>query len=199
MDEREKRLIGEQVEPGGRPTAPGSLQLLQRFVNTWNHDFPSEWDRLGTPKKASSWLVAKGLVSAETRVSVRDAAWLLELREALRQLAASQGGAPDSAAVRTIREASRKAMLLVNVDARGHTALEPGRGGVLGAVATLLGILHDGQVTGAWSRLKGCRQCSYAFYDRSKNRSAAWCAMSICGNRTNNRTYRQRRSNRGKA
>jgi predicted RNA-binding Zn ribbon-like protein len=42
--------------------------------------------------------------------------------------------------------------------------------------------------------LKGCRQCGYAFFDRSKNRSAAWCAMSICGNRTKNRAYRRRRS-----
>jgi predicted RNA-binding Zn ribbon-like protein len=63
-----------------------------------------------------------------------------------------------------------------------------------GAVATLLGILHEAQLTGQWPRLKGCRQCGYAFFDRSKNRSAAWCAMSICGNRTKNRAYRRRRS-----
>jgi predicted RNA-binding Zn ribbon-like protein len=41
--------------------------------------------------------------------------------------------------------------------------------------------------------VKGCRQCGYAFFDRSKNRSAAWCAMSICGNRTKNRAYYRRR------
>ena len=53
--------------------------------------------------------------------------------------------------------------------------------------------LHEAQVTGAWPRLKGCRACGYAFFDRSKNRSAAWCAMSICGNRTKNRAYYRRR------
>jgi predicted RNA-binding Zn ribbon-like protein len=63
-----------------------------------------------------------------------------------------------------------------------------------GAVATLLGILHEAQLTGAWPRVKGCRQCGYVFFDRSKNRSAAWCAMSICGNRTKNRAYRRRRA-----
>jgi predicted RNA-binding Zn ribbon-like protein len=41
--------------------------------------------------------------------------------------------------------------------------------------------------------MKACRQCEYAFYDRSKNRSATWCAMSICGNRTKNRAYYRRR------
>jgi predicted RNA-binding Zn ribbon-like protein len=59
-------------------------------------------------------------------------------------------------------------------------------------VAALLGILHEAQLTGHWARMKGCRQCGYAFYDRSKNRSAAWCAMAICGNRTKNRAYYRR-------
>ncbi len=198
MDEREKRLVGEQIEPGGRPKAPDSLALLQRFVNTWNHDFPAEWDRLGTPKKARSWLVAKALVPAETQVSAREAAWLRELREAFRDLAlANQGRAPSAATVAIVRDASRKARLLLDVDPSGRTKLEPAQGGVPGAVASLLGILHEAQVTGAWWRFKGCRQCGYAFYDRSKNRSAAWCAMSICGNRTKNRAYRQRRSTGG--
>jgi predicted RNA-binding Zn ribbon-like protein len=61
-------------------------------------------------------------------------------------------------------------------------------------VAALLGILHEAQLTGDWRRMKGCRRCGYAFYDRSKNRSAAWCAMSICGNRTKNRAYYRRRA-----
>ena len=60
-------------------------------------------------------------------------------------------------------------------------------------MATLLGILHEAQLTGDWQRMKACRQCEYAFFDRSKNRSAAWCAMSICGNRTKNRAYYRRR------
>jgi predicted RNA-binding Zn ribbon-like protein len=81
----------------------------------------------------------------------------------------------------------------VTVDDAGQTALEPTGGGVDGAVAPLLGILHDAQRSGQWERLKGCRQCEYAFYDRSKNRSSTWCAMSICGNRTKNRAYYRRR------
>ena len=69
----------------------------------------------------------------------------------------------------------------------------PSRAGADGAVATLLGILHEAQLSGEWSRMKACRQCEYAFFDRSKNRSAAWCDMSICGNRTKNRAYYRRR------
>jgi predicted RNA-binding Zn ribbon-like protein len=194
MDERDKRRIGEQIEPGGRPKAPGRLELLQRFVNTYNHDFPREWDRIGIPEKAQAWLREKGLVGPGVRIAQGDVARLIELREAIRALAiANQRREPDTAAADAIREISATAPLTVAIDDTGRTGLEPASQGVDGAVATLLGILHEAQVTGHWSRMKACRQCEYAFFDRSKNRSAAWCAMSVCGNRTKNRAYYRRR------
>ena len=134
------------------------------------------------------------------RVSDADAARLRELREAIRALAvANQGGQPRAAATeRPSHGAPDGAGSASRSTTTGRTALEPAGGGVDGAVATLLGILHEAQLTGDWSRMKGCRQCGYAFFDRSKNRSAAWCAMSICGNRTKNRAYyRRRRSSAG--
>ena len=194
MEEHDKRRVGEEIEPGGRPKAPGRLELLQRFVNSYNHDFPRDWDRIGTPEKAQAWLRQKRLLAPGDRISDADVIRLRELREALRALAlANQGGRPGAAAVDVIRRASGTAQLSVAIDATGRTALEPARRGVDGAVATLLGILYEAQLVGQWSRMKGCRQCEYAFFDRSKNRSAAWCAMSICGNRTKNRAYYERR------
>jgi predicted RNA-binding Zn ribbon-like protein len=185
MEEREKRLIGEQFEPGGRPKAPGRLELLQRFVNTHNHDFPADWDRIGTPEKAQGWLGEKRLIAPGDTVTEPDVARLRALREAIRALLVAPS--PDDLAA-----LSAGAELNVVVDADGRTALEPVNGGVDGAVARLLGILHEAQLGGEWSRMKACRQCEYAFFDRSKNRSATWCAMSICGNRTKNRTYYRR-------
>jgi predicted RNA-binding Zn ribbon-like protein len=194
MDERDKRRVGEEVEPGGRPKAPGRLELLQRFVNSYNHDLPVEWDRLGTADKAATWLRRKGLLAAGGRVTAGDAARLRALREALRALvSANNGEPPDATALAVVRDAARRAPLAIALDGAGQTTIEPARGGVDGAVATLLGILHDSQRSGEWPRLKGCRQCGYAFFDRSRNRSAAWCAMAICGNRTKNRAYYRRR------
>jgi predicted RNA-binding Zn ribbon-like protein len=194
MKERDKRRVGEQIEPGGRPKAPGRLELLQRFINSHNHDFPRQWDRIGTPERAEAWLRQKRLVASGDRISHADVARLRELREAIRALAiANQGGQSSAAATDIIRRLSRTAQLSVSIDDTGRTALEPAGRGVDGAVATLLGILHEAQLAGHWSRLKGCRRCGYAFFDRSKNRSAAWCAMSICGNRTKNRAYYRRR------
>jgi predicted RNA-binding Zn ribbon-like protein len=193
MDEHDKRQIGEQIEPGGRPKAPGRLELLQRFINSYNHDFPADWDRIGTPQKAQAWLQDKRLVAPGHRVSEADVARLCELREALRALVLSHhGDGPGGAATDVVRQAAGRASLRVAVDDAGRTTLQAEPRGVDGAVATLLGILHEAQLTGEWTRMKGCRQCEYAFFDRSKNRSAVWCAMSICGNRTKNRAYYRR-------
>ncbi len=194
MEERDKRRIGEELEPGGRPKAPGRLELLQRFINSHNHDFPADWDRIGTPDKARAWLLEKGLLAPGDRVSHADVARLRELREALRELVvANQGKRPAGTPKDVISRVAGSAELIVAVDDSGLTTLVAARGGVDGAVATLLGILHEAQLSGDWARMKGCRQCEYAFFDRSKNRSAAWCAMSICGNRTKNRAYYRRR------
>jgi predicted RNA-binding Zn ribbon-like protein len=193
MEERDKRRVGEQIEPGGRPKAPGRLELLQRFINSHNHDFPPEWDRIGTPERARAWLRQKRLAAPGDRISEVDVARLRELREAMRALAlANHRGRSAAAAADVIRRVSGTAALSVAMDDDGRIALEPARRGVDGAVATLLGILHEAQLTGQWSRMKGCRQCGYVFFDRSRNRSAAWCAMSICGNRTKNRAYYRR-------
>ena len=197
MDERSKRQIGEQVEPGDRPKAPGRLELLQRFINTWNHELPAEWDRLGTPQRARAWLREKDLLAGSGKagaVSVTDAARLRELREAMRSLViANASGRHDPTSIETVRSAATAAPLIVAIDNDGQAALRAARLGVDGAVGVLVGILHEAQLSGDWARLKGCRQCGYAFYDLSKNRSAAWCSMSICGNRTKNRAYYRRR------
>jgi predicted RNA-binding Zn ribbon-like protein len=191
MEERDKQRVGEQIEPGGRPKAPGRLELLQRFINSHNHDLPQDWDRIGTAAKAQAWLREKGLIGPGERISAADASRLRELREALRALIVA-GGEPNAAAASVVR--AQPAGLRVAIDDTGRTVLTPVSRGADGAVATLLGILHEAQLTGEWSRMKACRQCEYAFFDRSKNRSAAWCSMSICGNRTKNRAYYRKRT-----
>src|SRR5512132_2132264 len=104
MDERDKRRVGEQIEPGGRPKAPGRLETLQRFVNTFNHDFPPAWDRLGSPTKARTWLLQKRLVSSPVRITHADVIRLREVREAIRALVnANHGGTVTPDALETLR------------------------------------------------------------------------------------------------
>src|SRR5215510_14832368 len=115
MEERDKKRIGEQIEPGGRPKAPGRLELLQRFINSHNQDLPEDWDRIGTAAKARAWLTEKGLIRRGERISAADAARLRELREALRALIV----APNPAAAAIAR--AQVAPLHVAVDDSGRT------------------------------------------------------------------------------
>src|SRR5215213_262869 len=123
MDEHDKRRVGEQIEPGGRPKAPGRLELLQRFINTHNHDFPPDWDRIGTAEKAQAWLRQKGLVAPDDPISAADAARLRKLREAIRALAiAKTEGRPDADVIRAL---SGIAQLTVAIDEEGRSELAP--------------------------------------------------------------------------
>ena len=191
MDERDKRRVGEQIEPGDRPKAPGRLELLQRFVNTWNHEFPAGWDRLGTPTKTRAWLAAKGLIATGTEVTSTDADRCRQLREALRTLIADPRDPGEASAV--IDRLAASAWMRISIAPSGEATFAPRSRGVDGAIGDLLSRMHDAQVAGTWSRVKACRRCGYVFFDRSKNRSATWCAMSICGNRTKNSAYQRRR------
>ena len=58
--------------------------------------------------------------------------------------------------------------------------LEPGGAGADRTIATMLGIVHEAVANGTWPRLRACRRdtCKFAYYDRSKNGSRAWCSMT---------------------
>jgi predicted RNA-binding Zn ribbon-like protein len=189
------------LEPGGRSPAPDRLALVQRFINTWNCEFPVYEDRLGTPLSALEWLhqsnLGCDLVEAD-RLGPADLARMRDVREALRSLArANVAGSCDPTSLRVIRSAAALRPMIVAINDHGQTYLEANVSDVNGAVATLIAIVHEAQLTGRWGRLKGCRECGYAFFDRSKNRSATWCSMSICGNRVKNRALYRRKHTPG--
>jgi len=190
----------EQPEPGGRAAAPGRLALVQRFINTWNEEFPIEQDQLRTARAATTWLRENGLVRDAARpgaLTATDLDVLRDLREAIRLLAvANVTGSCDPAALNTINAAAAATPITFAIDDDGRIGLQTRSAGVDYAVGALLSIIHEAQIVGNWARLKGCRQCGYAFYDSSKNRSATWCSMSICGNRAKNRAYHQRQRTR---
>jgi predicted RNA-binding Zn ribbon-like protein len=193
----------EQPEPGGRAAAPGRLALVQRFINTWNEEFPVERDQLRTTRSATTWLRENSLLDDASRtgaLTAGEVVVLRDLREAIRLLAtANVTGSCDPSALHTIDSAAAATRITFVIGDDSRIRLESRTAGVHHAVGTLLSIIHEAQIVGDWARLKGCRQCGYAFYDASKNRSATWCSMSICGNRAKNRAYQQRQRNRSQA
>jgi predicted RNA-binding Zn ribbon-like protein len=109
-------------------------------------------------------------------------------REALRALLADKR---DREAIAALDRAARDAHLAVRFAPDGSVRLQAVDAGRIGS---LLAIVARAQADGTWSRMKACRadDCRWAFYDRSRNRSRAWCSMSECGNRAKARSYRAR-------
>jgi predicted RNA-binding Zn ribbon-like protein len=186
-------------EPGGREAAPGPLALAQAFVNTVASEGDIHWEAFADPDSLRSWLVRGGLLTGGEPVSEADVGRAREAREALRALlAANDGRRIDPGAVAALNRAAERARLSVRFGADGRAALEPGSGGVDGALGTVLAAAHAAMEEGTWGRLKACANvgCAWAFYDRSRNRSGRWCSMAVCGNRTKTRAYRRRTSAR---
>jgi predicted RNA-binding Zn ribbon-like protein len=194
VDEATMARLGEEMEPAGRRPAQGPLRLVQQFLNTYNHEFPPEADRLGTPDKAARWMASHQLMVPAARVSESDRRRLVRGREALRALVGTgstvQLNAED---LRVLNEAGR-ACLSVRFEPDGTSTLKSASRGADGALGNILAAVHTAWLLGTLPRLKACAHCRWIFYDRSKNRSGTWCSMRICGNRTKNRAYRHRRT-----
>jgi predicted RNA-binding Zn ribbon-like protein len=169
--------------------APGRLALVERFVNTVDHEHGREM--LSSPERLRDLLgLQRGI-----RIGAADLRRALEVREALRSLALeNNGGAADPRAAGVLEVAAARGRLVIRFGA-GASRLEPAARNVDGALADLVGIVHTAMADGTWSRLKACRRdvCGWLFYDRSRNRSAVWCQMAVCGNRVKTKAYRERR------
>jgi len=176
-----------------REPAPGRLALVQRFVNTVDYEHGREV--LSDPTRLRRLLVELGLLSGAAGVTKADLDRAVAVREALRALAlANNGAAVEREQLAVLEQAAADGRLAVRFDSSG-AVLAPAAPGVRGALADLVGIVYTAMADGTWPRLKACRRdvCRWLFYDRSRNRSARWCQMAVCGNRTKTRAYRTRR------
>jgi predicted RNA-binding Zn ribbon-like protein len=183
-------------EPGDRAPAPGPLRLVQRFVNTVDREDGIE--ELPDAAALRRWLVKAGLLDPGTPVDPGDHRRAIELREAIRALAAEHAGfRRDPGAREVVNAAAHRARLrpVLPPDRDGPTTLEPEAGGVDAALGRIVAAIHAATAEGTWPRLKACERstCAWAFYDRSKNRSGHWCSMAGCGSREKSRrAYRRR-------
>jgi predicted RNA-binding Zn ribbon-like protein len=172
--------------------APQPLELVREFVNSF--DVEVDEDGLATPPQLGQWLAEHGL-PGPSGPSEADRERAIELREALRALLLANGGEPlDRAAIETLNRIAGELRLLVRFGEDGEGALEPAGGGVEAALGAILGIVFRSMADGSWPRLKACHEhtCQWAFFDQSRNRSATWCSMAVCGNRNKARNYRER-------
>jgi predicted RNA-binding Zn ribbon-like protein len=179
-------------DPGGRLSAPEPLRFAQAFVNTL--DLEHEVDLFSGAAALREVLceIGAGDVGPLTE---RDLCTALSTREAVRALALVNSGFPLPADVPDVLErVARAARYTLRMDGSARLRLVPTAGGLDGVLGRVLAVVHEAMVDGTWPRLKGCPRdvCHWLFYDRSRNGSSKWCAMSVCGNRTNTKRYRAR-------
>jgi predicted RNA-binding Zn ribbon-like protein len=172
------------------------LRLVQRFINT--NDLETGPDLLPGPAALREWLQGAGVLGRDDEVGAADHRRAIELREALRALAAAHAGLPhDPDAAEIVNETARRARLQPVLDEAGTSRLEPTAAGLDAALGRIVAAVHAAVAEGTWQRLKACERdvCRWAFYDHSKNRSGHWCSMAVCGQREKNRrAYRRRRA-----
>lgn len=179
-------------DPGDREPAPAPLRMVQAFVNTV--DVENGVEELIGPKELYEVLIRIGALErgspALTQADLRRA---LAVREALRNLLHSNVGlTPDPKALRVLDVAGSAAVLRVSFAPDGSSRLEVEASTLDNAVGRILAVVYSSMVAGTWARLKACPRdvCGWIFYDRSRNSSSRWCAMSVCGNRTKTKRYR---------
>ena len=171
---------------------PHDLDLVVEFVNT--RDIDRDTDELATPDRLGAWLRERRLVTADTRIGAAELQQATGLREALRAVLLEHNGSPAGDGVQALEEVAERGGLSVCFTGHGTVRLAPRAGGFAGALAQLLVPIAQAAGDGSWDRVKACAadDCRWAFYDRSRNRSARWCDMAVCGNRTKVRAYRSK-------
>ena len=179
-----------------RSEAPGELELVREFVNTW--DLEDDEDELDSPAALTEWLSAHGLLEPRgASATAADVERATGVREALRALMLANAGGPlDPTAPATLDEAARRARLGVRFGPDGSVELAPAAAGIDAALGRIVSRAVTAMSEGSWPRLKACGDegCRWAFYDHTKNRSGVWCDMAVCGNRAKARAFRERRS-----
>ncbi|HZO34368.1 MAG TPA: CGNR zinc finger domain-containing protein [Gaiellaceae bacterium] len=155
-------------------TAPEPLRAVQLYINSVDLENEADW--------LPGWLEEHGLGTGELERA-------RGLREALRALVLANNVFPlDASALGVVNAAAARLMPELSEDGRLHVRARTGD-----AIDEVLAIAFDAMLDGTWGRLKACRNCRWSFYDYSPNRSATWCSMQLCGNRTKTRAYRRRR------
>ncbi|WP_406309134.1 CGNR zinc finger domain-containing protein [Streptomyces sp. NBC_00623] len=180
-------------------TQPPAVDAVLQFVNTHTSGPRRLKERFYNARTMQAWLVENGLGTPTTHVTEADAAGARELRDALITVLLAHSGDGDitpeilAEAEEDLRSIAARYPLVTVVTASG-ASLETTQTGVPGLFGTVLAGITELAQADLWNRLRACRHqpCHFCFFDRTRNRSAAYCGTK-CGSRASMRTYRQRK------
>lgn len=179
--------------PKDRWEAPGALEAVRRFLNTWDLSLRDRVfvDRLpGLARDRRAW---RSTFPDLTRPRPGELPALVDLRADLRALV-EEGFNPE-----VLNAWLRRVPIRVRVEGEETTprlqlAAAPGErtGG------RVLTIVLEAIAQDTWPRLRACPDCRLVFFDATRNRSKVWCGMyagpggRACGSIAKVRRWRQR-------
>lgn len=156
--------------------APGSLECVRRFINTWSipNQTRVEVDNLPLlARDADKW---REELSLHPRAESDTLERLSELRSDLRK---SCEGLDDHQLLNAWL--ARVALSVKVVPAEGSAPGLYMTSADTSYVASILASVANAISSGTWSRLKTCDDCRWAFYDNTRNGSKRWCGMTKGG------------------
>jgi predicted RNA-binding Zn ribbon-like protein len=191
---------GSNPQPGGRDPAPGGLGVVQSFINTrWDLRSPDHAETFTSAAALAEWLRSRGMLAGAKRLSHDDVKRAIAVREGLRALAfANNDRELDEDALAAMHLASHGVAAEIRIEADGPRFVAESASGLDGALVELFALVARAMIDSSWERLKACpgRHCGWVFYDASKNKSARWCSMQVCGDRAKSRAYYRRKTTR---
>ncbi|MCV7427876.1 CGNR zinc finger domain-containing protein [Mycobacterium montefiorense] len=173
------------------------------FANTHDHRGRLP-DRFSDVAGLQVWLTAQqSSADGAAVVTPADVIEAREIRDALVTVLLTHADAGDAteaelvATEHALRRVAHRYPLEANItrDGAGLVSTQPGLAGVLG---TILAAVVELSQSGAWDRLKACRNCHHAFADQSRNWSATFCRAQ-CRSQAGMRAYRSRHRSPGDA
>lgn len=174
---------------------------MQAFLNT-HYDLTAEHggEVLVDPTALGAWLADRSLIDEHVRLDPDDLERAVAVREGIRALAfANNDRALDRGALEALHRASAGAGVVeIRIERDGPRFVALAKAALDAALGAMLAATARAMIDGTWPRLKACpgRACGWVFYDRSRNQSARWCSMKVCGDREKARAYYRRQLER---
>ena len=188
-----------KLEDAPRWRAPGELEDVRRFLNTWEYVTRTRETRDHLPVLASDAAGWRRRFASVRRPKAGELDDLTALREGLRD-AIEHGLDPEwvngwlhaaGMTVAVTAEGDGSARIRFTPSSRPSTLAD--------VLAIVLGAIADGD----WLRVKACPGCRLVFFDRTRNASKRWCQMSAreggraCGSIAKVRSWRRRQGGDG--
>ncbi len=185
--------------PEHNQTAPGRLETVRRFINTWS--IPNH-TREGTDalprlvRRPDEWHAQFG---AKRSSKLDSLGRLQHLRDDLRSACQGQPNSVDALNNWIARVVWTQVQWTDGVIRLTFESPEKS------FTAFIVTSVADSIAAGEWPRLKTCPDCRWAFYDHTRNGSKRWCGMKkgtpdgrACGTIAKVTAYRNRQAGKGR-